>query len=357
MADTLALSPSAFRQFLARRDATARAVIFSGLFVLLVAAALLSVCTGAAALSLNEIFDALSGAGSDKSNLILWAIRLPRTLMAGVIGAALALCGALMQGLFRNPLADPGLTGVSSGAALAAVFVIVIGQNRLGAAALELLPLAAFSGGLAVTVLLYAVSTRHGRTAVQTMLLAGIAFGALAGALTGLLIFLASEQQLREFTFWTLGGLGGATWAKAIIVAVVLLLTLPFWPWLARSLDRLALGEAEAAFAGLNVERVKMTAILFTSLLTGACVAMSGTIGFVGLVVPHVIRLVLGPGHGRMLPAAALLGASLLILSDTVARIAAAPAELPIGILTACLGGPLFLWMLLRDRRLSGNSL
>lgn len=351
------MAEMALRLRLARRDGTACRLVFSGLFALLIVAVLISVCTGAVALSLPEIYAALIGEGTDRSSLILWTIRLPRTLMAGVIGAALALCGALMQGLFRNPLADPGLTGVSSGAAPAAVFVIVVGQNRLGPAALELLPLAAFLGGLAVTVLLYAVATRHGQTAVQTMLLAGIAFGALAAALTGLLIFIASEQQLREFTFWTLGGLGGASWPKAFMVGLVLLFTLPFWPWLARSLDRLALGESEAAFAGLHVERVKMTAILFTSLLTGACVAMSGTIGFVGLVVPHVIRLVLGPGHGRMMPAAALLGATLLMLSDTVARIAAAPAELPIGILTACLGGPLFLWMLLRDRRLSGISL
>jgi iron complex transport system permease protein len=236
---------------------------------------------------------------------------------------------------------------------LAAVFTIVMGQNYFGAAAMEFLPISAFLGGLAVTGALYGVSTHHGQTAVQTMLLAGIAFGAIAGAATGLLIFLASDQQLREFTFWTLGGLNGASWGKSAIVAAVLALSVPFWPWLARSLDRLALGETEAAFAGLYVERVKAAAIILSALLTGVCVAMSGTIGFVGLVVPHVLRLLFGPSHATLLPGAALLGATLLILSDTVARTIAAPAELPIGILTATLGGPLFLWMLLRDRSLS----
>ncbi len=321
---------------------------------LLLLAVVISICTGAARLSPLDLIDAFFGAGSDKTNLILWGIRLPRTLMAGAIGAALALCGCLMQGLFRNPLADPGLTGVSSGAALAAVFVVVVGQNHLGPAAIDLLPVAAFLGGLAVTAALYFVSTRNGQTAVQTMLLAGIAFGSIAGALTGLLIFLSSEQQLREFTFWTLGGLGGAKLGKAMLILSVLGLSLPFWPWLARSLDKLALGEAEASYAGLHVERVKVSAIVLSALLTGFCVAVSGTIGFVGLVVPHVLRLFFGPGHGILIPCSTLLGATLLILSDTMARTVAAPAELPIGIITASLGGPLFLWMLLRDRRLSG---
>ena len=318
-----------------------------------VLAAIVSISLGAVRLPAFNIIASVFGHGVARDDLIVWSLRLPRTAMAGSIGAALAVSGAVMQGLFRNPLADPGLTGVSAGAALAAVTTIVLGQNAFGMAANDWLPVSSFIGGLAVTLLLYAVATRHGITSVTTMLLAGIAIGAVAGAVTGLLIFLASEQQLREFTFWTLGSLGGATWYKAILVATMLLLSLPLWPWLARGLDKLALGETQAAFAGLSVERVKIIAIVMTALLTGVSVSMSGMIGFVGLVVPHVLRLVTGPSHSLLLPASALLGAVLLMLADTFARIVAAPAELPIGIVTACLGGPLFLWMLLRDRRMS----
>jgi iron complex transport system permease protein len=328
-----------------------------GLAILTIAlcvAAVASVSLGAVRLAVLEIINSIIGQGEARSDLIVWSIRLPRTFTAGVIGAALAVSGAVMQGLFRNPLADPGLIGVSSGAALAAVATIVLGQNAFGVVANNWLPLASFAGGLCVTLMLYAVSTSEGRTSVTTMLLAGIAIGAVAGAITGLIIFVASEQQLREFTFWTLGSLAGATWQKSFMLLAVLAFTIPIWPWLARGLDKLALGETQAAFAGLSVERVKIVSIVMTSLLTGISVSYSGMIGFVGLVVPHVLRLVSGPAHGFMLPASALLGAVLLIVADTFARLVAAPSELPIGIVTACLGGPLFLWMLLRDRRLTG---
>jgi iron complex transport system permease protein len=325
------------------------------LFAAMCAAALLSISLGAVSLPIREIASSILGQADQRSDLIVWTIRLPRTLLAGVIGGSLGLSGAVMQGLFRNPLADPGLTGVSAGAALAAVIIIVLGQNAFGTQASDWLPLASFCGGLAVTVTLYAVATSDGRTSVTRMLLAGIAIGSVAGAITGLLIFVASEQQLREFTFWTLGSLGGATWYKFFLVGAFLVVTVPIWQWLARALDKLALGETEAAFAGLSVERVKIVAIVLTALLTGVSVSVSGMIGFVGLVVPHVLRLVAGPAHGFLLPASVLLGATLVMLADTFSRIAAAPAELPIGIVTACLGGPLFLWMLLRDRRLSNG--
>ncbi|MFT3670621.1 FecCD family ABC transporter permease [Aestuariivirga sp.] len=316
------------------------------------ATAVLSISMGAVPIALGEVLASLSGHGSTRDDLIVWAIRLPRTALAASVGAALALSGTLMQGLFRNPLADPGLTGVSAGAALAAVTVIVAGQQVFGTVAMAWLPLAAFLGGLAVTLTLYATATQGGRTSVTTMLLAGIALGAISGAATGLLIFMASDQQLREFTFWTLGSLAGATWQKVALLAAAVTLSFPVWTRLARGLDQLALGEAQAAFAGLSVERLKRVAIVITALLTGVSVAVSGMIGFVGLVVPHVLRLCFGPSHGLLLPAAALLGAILLILADTLARTVAAPTELPIGIITACLGGPVFLWMLLRDRRL-----
>lgn len=346
-----------FRQAIRHPDYQSRLAFLclALLFAAMCAAALLSISLGAVSLSISEIASSILGHAEQRSDLIIWGIRLPRTLMAGVIGGSLGLSGAVMQGLFRNPLADPGLTGVSAGAALAAVTVIVLGQNAFGIQANDWLPLASFCGGLAVTVILYAVATSQGRTSVTRMLLAGIAIGSVAAAATGLLIFIASEQQLREFTFWTLGSLGGATWYKFFLICAFLVVTIPAWQWLARGLDKLALGEAEAAFAGLSVERVKVLAIVLTALLTGVSVSVSGMIGFVGLVVPHVLRLIAGPSHGFLLPASVLLGATLVMLADTFSRIAAAPAELPIGIVTACLGGPLFLWMLLRDRRLSSG--
>jgi iron complex transport system permease protein len=256
-----------------------------------------------------------------------------------------------MQGLFRNALADPGLIGVSSGAALAAVAVIVIGQNRFGPDIIRLLPAAAFLGGLIVTALLYLIATRSGRTSVALLLLSGIALGAISMAGTGLLIFMSSEQQLRELTFWSMGSLAGATWVKTASVALSLLIAAPMLLGLSRRLDRLALGEADARYMGVNVQRTKLAAIVTTALLTGAAVSVSGTIGFVGLVVPHMLRLTIGPSHRLLLPLSLLLGGSLMILADLLARTVVTPAELPIGIVTACLGGPMFLWMLLRHAK------
>lgn len=340
------------RQPAHRSRAMRLALVF--LTLALAVTSVLSTSLGAVPIAPGEVFASLAGHGTSRNDLIIWSIRLPRTGLAASVGAALAVSGTLMQGLFRNPLADPGLTGISAGAALAAVAIIVLGQKVFGTIAIAWLPLAAFVGGLAVTAVLYAAATRYGRTSVTTMLLAGIALGAIAGAVTGLLIFMASDQQLREFTFWTLGSLAGATSYKVLLLSAAIVLSVPLWSWLARGLDTMALGEAQAAFAGVAVERLKLTAIVITALLTGISVALSGMIGFVGLVVPHVLRLFFGPSHGFLIPASALLGAILLILADTLARTAAAPTELPIGIITACLGGPLFLWMLLRDRRLNG---
>jgi iron complex transport system permease protein len=212
------------------------------------------------------------------------------------------------------------------------------------------LPLAAFAGGLAATWLVYRLATRDGRTAVATLLLAGVALGAVAGAGTGLLLFLADDAQLRSVTFWSLGSLGGATWTALAGVAPLLLLALLVALALARPLNALLLGEAEAFHLGVRVERAKRMAVGVAALGVGAAVAVSGVIGFVGLVVPHLGRLALGPDHRRLLPASALLGAALLLLADLAARTVAAPAELPIGILTALVGAPFFLWLLLRER-------
>ena len=285
----------------------------------------------------------------------IWlTIRLPRVLLALLVGAALALSGCVMQGLFRNPLADPGLVGVSAGASLGAVSAIVLGAALplVIASTAALVPLAAFAGGWIAVMLLYAVATRGGRTSVATMLLAGIALGALAAAVTGLLIYVASDTQLRDITFWSLGSLSGANWAKLAVAAPMILPALILSPLLARGLNALALGEAAALHMGVEVQRIKRLAILAVAAGTGASVAVAGGIGFVGIVVPHLLRLASGPDHRWLLPNSALLGAVLLVGADIVARLVVAPAELPIGIVTAMLGAPFFLWILLRNRSL-----
>jgi iron complex transport system permease protein len=288
--------------------------------------------------------------------IILFDIRLPRLVLGILVGAALAVSGAVMQGLFRNPLADPGLVGVGAGAGLGAIGAIVLG-GALPLALREwlgygLVPVAAFLGGWLTTLLLYRLSTHRGRTSVAVMLLGGIALAALAGALSGILIYLADDAQLRDLTFWGLGSLAGATWDKVALGGVLICAALAATPFLARALNGLALGEGPAAHLGIPVQRMKNAAILTVAAATGAAVAVSGGIGFIGIVVPHLLRLVIGPDHRWLLPNAALLGASLLVLADMIARSVVAPAELPIGIVTATLGGPFFLWILMRNRSL-----
>lgn len=282
---------------------------------------------------------------------VLWNIRLPRVLLGALSGAALAVSGALLQGVFRNPLADPGLIGVSSGAALGAVAVIVSGLAPLG---LFTLPFAAFVSGAATTLLVYRLSRRHGRTDVATLLLVGLALNAVAGAATGLLTYLADDAALRSIVFWTMGGLGGALWETLLAAAPGIALALLLAPRLGRALNLFALGEVEARHLGVTVEQVKRASVLLAALATGASVALVGPIGFIGLIVPHMVRLAAGPDHRLLLPAATLGGASLLILADLVARTVAAPAEVPVGLITALAGGPFFLALILRSRRRYG---
>jgi len=282
---------------------------------------------------------------------VVLAIRLPRVLLAGLVGAVLATAGAAMQGLFRNPLADPGLVGVSGGAALASVAAIVLGARLPGEIGDWLgspvaLPVAAFVGGLATVVLVWRLARRDGQTEVATLLLAGIAVNALTGALIGLLTFAATDAQLRSITFWSLGSLSGATWPVLAGVAPFLIGSLVLLPTLARPLNTLLLGEAEAGHLGVDVETTKRAVIVLVALAVGAAVSATGIIGFVALVVPHLLRLAAGPDHRRLLPDAALLGAGLLLGADLIARTLAAPAELPIGTITAALGTPFFLWLL-----------
>jgi iron complex transport system permease protein len=328
-------------------------LLLGGAAALLVIAGIAGLGIGAVALSPAEVLAALSGhAAESRHDAIVLHLRLPRVLLAGLVGAALGLSGGIMQGLFRNPLADPSLIGVSAGATVAAAAVIVLSGWAFPAAWQPLmLPLGAFAGGLCVIALIYRVALVEGTTVVPMLLLAGIAFNAIALSLTGFLIFIANDNQLRDISFWTFGSVGGARWQTVLVLAPCVLLPALALPWFARALDALNLGEREAAHLGFRVEQVKRLACLCTALAVGGAVAVSGTVGFVGLLVPHVVRLLAGPQHARLLPLAALLGAALLIAADLVARTIVAPAELPLGLLTCLIGAPVFLGLLWRARR------
>jgi len=326
------------------------------LIILLVIVSLYSLTTGAAGTSAAQALATwiTGGEVSLRDRVVLLDIRLPRLMMGVLVGASLAVSGALMQGLFRNPLADPGIVGISSGAGLGAITAIVLGP-LLPVAFVSLLghylvPFAAFLGGWGTTLLLYRVATRKGRTSVATMLLAGIALAAFAAAISGILVYRADDNQLRDLTFWSMGSLAGASWSKVFTATPIIILGMAAAPFLAKGLNALALGEATAGHLGINIQLVKRIAILSVAASTGAAVAMTGGIGFIGIVVPHLLRLATGPDNRYLLPNAALLGAILLIVADMISRVIIAPAELPIGIVTAVLGSPVFLWILLRRR-------
>ena len=290
----------------------------------------------------------------DAAYTVFFNIRLPRLLLGVAAGAGLGLAGALTQGLFRNPLADPGLIGVSSGAALAAAMAIVLGGSLFPALPRTLgswtLVGMAFGGGLCVTALVYTLGRVHGATRIGVMLLAGVAINALAGAGLGFLSFISTDEQLRNLQMWLLGSLGAARWSSVALVGTAVALSLAAGLALARPLNALALGEAQAHLLGVAVERSKRQAVLVAALAVGAVTATTGIIGFIGLVAPHWVRLVAGPDHRIVLPGSALLGAALVVGADAVARTVVKPAELPLGVLTAFIGVPLFLAMLRQFR-------
>ncbi|MBL6894878.1 MAG: iron ABC transporter permease [Porticoccaceae bacterium] len=291
---------------------------------------------------------------SQQVKTILLDIRLPRICLAILIGAILAISGAVMQGLFRNPLAAPSLIGVSSGASVGASVVIVLAGAWLQsntALGLSLVAVGAFIGSFLVTVLVYRLSTSALGTSVTTMLLAGIAVSALAGAVSGLFSYYADNEMLRQISIWQMGNLSTANWQRVLVLAVVAILVLSLFPRESKSLNALLLGESEARHLGIDVQQVKRKLILLTTLGIGTAVAIGGMIGFVGLIVPHIVRLLIGPDHRWLLPASALAGGVLLLLADTIARIIIAPTELPTGILTAILGAPFFIMLLVQKRR------
>ena len=341
----------------------AASLTLAGLLIAVVGVALIALTVGAAGIPLARLpaalglwADASAGPNLARDQLVLWSIRIPRIAAAAMVGGLLAASGAIMQGLFRNPLADPALVGVSSGGAFAAAAAIVFTDSQIGESLRfmqnQLLPVAAFTGSLATTVILYRIASRSGRTSIAIFLLAGIAIAAIANAGIGLLVFIADDRQLRDITFWLLGSLSGATWSKLATLAPVLGIALVACLSIARGLDVLVLGEAEAFHSGVDVERLKRISIVLVSAMTGVAVSVCGVVGFVGIVVPHLLRLVIGPAHRLLLPASVLLGAVLMVGADTLARTIVAPADMPIGILTAAIGAPFFLAMLLRQRGL-----
>jgi iron complex transport system permease protein len=292
----------------------------------------------------------LAGAPPDQAALIVGQLRLPRVLLAALMGAILGMSGAATQGLFRNPLADPSLIGVTAGASLGAALVIVLGGNLLqGYTALTAVSIGAFAGGAVAVLFVYRLATSSSGTSVATMLLAGIAITALAGAVGSLLEFYADNDMLRRISLWKMGGMDGANYPRLLLaglVGVALLLSLPRY---AGTLNALLLGESEARHLGIDVDRAKIALVGWVAVGVGTSVALVGTIAFVGLVVPHIVRMLVGPDHRVLLPASALAGAILLVVADTLARVVIAPTELPVGIITAFIGVPFFI-SLLRQR-------
>jgi len=318
-------------------------------------AALVSITVGTVDISLLDGLAALTGSSiNSQTHTILIDIRLPRILLAIAVGAVLASTGAVMQGLFRNPLADPSLIGVSSGASVGASLMIVTAGGFIKSGALlglSLVAVGAFVGGFAATLLVYRLATSGIGTSVTTMLLAGIAIGALAGALNSLLSYFSDNDMLRQISLWQMGNLSGASWTKVIVMGAVALLLMGLFPRESKALNALLLGESEARHLGIDVQRVKRRLIVLTALGVGVSVALAGLVGFVGLIMPHIVRLAIGPDHRWLVPASALAGATLLVIADSLARIVVIPAELPTGILTALLGAPFFVALLLQQRR------
>ncbi|MFB5172684.1 FecCD family ABC transporter permease [Erwinia amylovora] len=314
------------------------------LFLLLLILALGAANTGAMKLSLPMLWQS----GGDGSLWQIWfSIRLPRVLLAMLVGGALALSGCVMQGLFRNPLADPGLLGISSGAALAVAISVVIPLSLPGALMLYLPLLAAFFGSLIVTLVIFVLSSKRS-SGLSRLLLAGIAINALCGAAVGVLSWLSNDQQLRQLSLWGMGSLSQAQWPTVLPCASVVLPCMFLVQRLAQRLNLLQLGDEDAHYLGVNVARTQRYLLVLSALLVASAVAVSGVIGFIGLVVPHLMRFCLGGDHRWLLPSSLLGGAILLLLADTLARTLVAPAEMPVGLLTSLIGGPCFLWLILR---------
>ncbi|MGY4675341.1 FecCD family ABC transporter permease [Ursidibacter arcticus] len=316
------------------------------LAILLLLTMLIASNIGALSLTWHDLWHA----NIDDSQWQIWLnIRVPRILLAIVVGLALAVSGTLFQGLFHNPMADPALIGVNSGAALAVGISIMLPNLLPSDLGLYSTMIAAFIGSVIVSSLIYFLSYRS-QASVSKLLLAGIAVNALCFSIVGILTYISNDQQLRQFSLWTMGSLGQAQWEPVIIASCVILLTACYALTLANKLNLLQLGDEEAHYLGVNVIRLKKQLILLGALLVGSAVAVSGAIGFIGLVIPHLVRFKFGADHRWVLPASALCGAILLLVADTLARTMVSPAELPVGMLTSFIGAPYFLWLVIRYR-------
>ncbi|MBB6502464.1 FecCD family ABC transporter permease [Pedobacter cryoconitis] len=332
------------------------------LSLLLLAVVILSSCLGAVRISMAELLSIIAyktglsetiGFKSQQA-AVLMNIRLPRVVLGVLIGAGLGVSGAAIQGLFRNPLAEPGLIGISAGGTLFAVLMIVMEFTFFtklnGVIGFYAISISAFIGAALATLIVYRMSTRNGKTAITMLLLSGIAITALASAFVGLLTYMATNEQLPAIAFWSLGSLGGANWETVTGVMPFILIPVAILPFLAKSLNALALGEAQALHMGINVVTIKRIIIVLATMAVGTSVAVSGIIGFIGLIIPHILRMTFTADNRLVIPGAAILGAALLTIADLIARTIVAPGELPIGILTALIGTPVFISIIISER-------
>lgn len=329
---------------------------YLGLLTLLFAAMILALIVGPVNLRFEQMWGAIIGDGSPMVDTILFDIRAPRMVLGLVVGVSLAMSGASLQGLLRNPLADPGLIGITAGASMAVVFVIVLGDlfvAQLPGYILPVIhPVAAFLGGISATSIVLITARIGGQFSVGRLILVGIAITAIANAVIGILVYMSDDQQLRELTFWTMGSLAKSNWKTVVFASILMIVASILLLQYRRELDLMQLGERAAFHSGVNVERLKFRVCTLVAVAVGAGVSVAGPIGFVGLVAPHITRLFIRSNHWVLLPISGLVGANIILFADLFVRNAIPPAEIPIGIATAVLGGPFFLWLLLRGKRL-----
>lgn len=333
------------------------------LVILLVGVMITSACLGAVHIKYSEFISIMAyktGISTQQNyqpqqEAVLFALRFPRVALGVLVGAGLGISGAALQGLFRNPLADSGLIGISSGASLFAVMMIVLEATFFKQLADVMgyyaLSIAAFVGACCTTFLVYRISVHEGKSNITALLLGGVAMTALAGAFIGLMTYMATDEQLRNITFWNLGSLGGASWQAVTALLPFVSIPLVVLPFLGKALNAFALGETQARHMGINVNLIKRLIIILATMAVGASVAICGVIGFIGLIIPHIIRMIFTADHRLLIPASAILGATALTLSDLISRTIVAPAELPLGIVTALLGAPVFIYIIISRKR------
>ena len=332
-------------------------LFLTGMAILVIISFLIALSSGSVEISTASLINTLNPFSNNEiisnSELIIEKIRLPRALLALLVGATLASCGTVTQGLFRNPLADPSLIGVSAGASIGATIMIVLGANWFGLQELNsstfgvsFVSLGAFFSALVSVLLVYKLSTSTSGTSVATMLLTGIAITALAGGFTSLLEYLSDSDALRRISLWRMGGLDGANYHQVALMSVIILILGTFFKRQSTALNALLLGESEARHLGISVQKTKISLIVLVAAGVGVSVSLTGSIGFIGLIVPHMMRLIIGPNHRYLIPATLMAGAILLLMADTLARTIISPAELPVGIVTALIGAPFFISLL-----------